>query len=350
MTNMDNGGVWPQEQGARPGVGVPLPGMRPQPGGSRSMNNPNAADKGGKRDKRDRATRQRGSTDKAVTKRLLNSQKIMALLLAVLVAGLVFVATTSSTKETYVVRVNDEIQALSAITPNQIEAVSMPDYAIEPGAISAPTAKEALDAALELIKNGRMRQFTPSGRQLRTADISPEGQLREPLAADERLVSIEASVASAIGGQLQAGDRVDIVALASISTAGDEQNLADFEQREGRIARQILSDVEIVNVLPGAQAFDSAAQQQTGPDSGRTPGEILPANPVPGIYVLRVTYDEAVVLGLVNGEADLFLTLRGAEAGDPTGPNQPLTLEELLGRVAPETTTPAGTATTTTQP
>ena len=325
MSNQEPGLVRP-EYGTRP-PGQTLPRVGGSAGGPSASAAPEPKSK-----RRRGAKPSRDAASRGVKSKVINTQKMAAIALAVVVAVLVVLLATASSAETYVVRINSSVPALSAVSPAQIEAISLPDSAIEPGAISAATAEEALEEALALIDTGRMRQYTPAGRQLHPEDISIEGDLTVPLGPGERLISVNAAVAASIGGQLRPGDTVDVIALAQISQDNvDVNGNAILDGRvSGTVARVVASNVEIVNVFPGEQTFDAAAQTQTG-NRDKTVDEILPENPVPGIYVLRVTGEEAVVLGLTNLEADLFLTLRGGAAADPIDPFQPITLESILG-------------------
>lgn len=310
-----------------PGIGGPAPTPHPMAAGGQEPPKP---------PKKRKRVRGRGDGDKPVNKRVLSTQRIAALGLA-LVAVLAAISLTSVPDErSFVVRARTPIPAGSTVEPSQIEAVALPPAAIEEGAITGGTADEALEAALDVIDFGRARQYIHAGRQLHTDDLSLESELREPLAGDERLISVSAAVSGGVGGQLLPGDRVDVIAIASITFADD----ADVrigpdgeelpERATGRVVRTVATDIEIVSVFPAEQFFDNASQQQVGEDT-RTPSELLPARPVPGIYVMRASLEDANILALANSQATLVLALRGADAEDPLGLISPITLEDLLG-------------------
>ena len=123
-----------------------------------------------------------------------------------------------------------------------------------------------------------------------------------PLGADERIFALEASVVAAIGGQLRAGDRVDVIAVIAY---------------QGKTYSNVIaSDVEIITTLPGEQQFNSIAQQQASGSKDKGSNELLPSDPVPGIYNVRVNLNQAVVLAAAQSRGELVLVLRGASAAD----------------------------------
>ncbi len=263
--------------------------------------------------KKPRRTKGEARADRAVTRRVINSQKIGAGILAVIVAVLVIALAGSSTTRTYVVRVNGAVPALGQVAPSQLEAISLPVDAIEEGALSGEDADALLEEAIELAKNGVVRQSLPAGRQLHPADFSAEAQLVVPLGADERLASIEARVGMAVGGGLKVGDRVDVIARFQVR---DESEF-DLSNATTTASTYVAHNIELVSVLPDEGTFDQVAQGQTA-DSDASPTEQLPAEPVPGIYVVRVSTRDAQILDLAQDQADLYLVLRGANASDPT--------------------------------
>ena len=273
-------------------------------------------------------SRQRQKKEKApktATKRLLNKQKVFALLFALIAVGLGLQMTSKTTEETFVVRTSTNIPALSKIELSQVEIIALPVEAIEEGAITATSEEDVKTKMSELLEKGRTRMALPKGHQLHPDDFNSFADLATPLGPNERVLALEASVVSAIGGQLRSGDRVDVIAVIDI---------------QGRTLSNIVaSDVEIVSTLPGEQQFNSIAQEQTA-NKDKGGNELLPADPVPGIYNVRVSVDQAIVLSAAQIRGDLILVLRGSEATSTA--TDPVDLDRIIeqGATAPAAEAP----------
>jgi Flp pilus assembly protein CpaB len=238
------------------------------------------------------------------TKKVLSVNRIFAILLAFIALVLILASLNPpAAATTYVVRSTSAIPALSIVSIDNLEAVALPDDAIEPGAITGATEEEALANASVLIDNSRTRSSIPAGRQVHPDDFTGDALIEGGLEPDQRLVSVSANVNSAVGGNIKAGDHVDVIGIVTV-----ENTL---------VANVIASDLEVVSVLPSESEFQSAAQQQvTGGDTNKSPSELLPGNPIPGIYVVKATVEQSIILGMANQEATLYLSLRGGNAVD----------------------------------
>lgn len=298
----------------QPPYGTP-PGVGEYPNQARPAARLEPQGKGRKKEKKEKAP-------KTATKRLLNKQKVFALVFAVL--AIVFALQLSNTQpaQTFVARTATGIPALSKIEETQYEVIALPATAIEEDAISAATEDDVRKLISVLLEKGRTRMSLPKGHQLRQDDFSAEAQLATPLGPNERLLAVEASVVAAIGGQLRAGDRVDVIAII------DAQNRT--------VSNIVATNIEIVSTLPGEQQFDSIAQEQASGSQDKASNELLPSDPVPGIYNVRVTLDQAVVLAAAQSRGELVMVLRGSAAETPA--TRPIELEQLMTQgVAAET-------------
>lgn len=266
-------------------------GFPPAPRGPLRQDQPTKGKGGKTKGKREKAP-------KTSTRRLLNKQKVFALLFAAVAIALAVVLSGTETPQTFVARTTSEIYALSQIGASQYEIVALPDNAIEDGALSGSTQQEVQDK-ISVLLTGRVRMALPKGHQLHQKDFSADASLADPLKENERILALEASVVSAVGGQLRSGDRVDVIAVI------DLQNKT--------YANIIASDIEIISALPSEQQFNSAAQEQSRSRT-MTGNELLPTEPVPGIYNVRVTVEQAIVLAAAQTKGDLVFVLRGSNA------------------------------------
>lgn len=262
-------------------------GFTPAPRGPLRQDPPTKG-KGAKKGKKEKAP-------KTSTKRLLNKQKVFALLFAVIAVALALSLSGAETTQTFVARTTSEIYALSKIESSQYEVVALPAIAVEDGAISG-SSEQAVRDKISVLLTGRVRMALPKGHQLHQSDFSADATLAEPLKENERILALEASVVAAIGGQLRAGDRVDVIAVIGY------QNKT--------YSNIVASDLEIVTALPSEQQFNSAAQEQAR-SRDKTGNELLPAEPVPGIYNVRVTVEQAILLAAAQTKGELVFVLRG---------------------------------------
>lgn len=264
---------------------------------------------------------------KTSTKRLLNKQKVFALLFALVAVVLGLQLSANPTPETFVIRTSANIPALAKIEDSQYEIISLPELAIEEGAISASSEEDVRTLVSELLANGRTRMALPKGHQLHKDDFSLDASLSVPLAANERILAVEANVVAAIGGQLKAGDRVDVIAV--------------IDSQGRTISNMVAANVEIISTLPGQQQFDTAAQEQSSGNLDKSGNELLPDDPVPGIYNVRVNIDQAVLLAAAQSKGELVLVLRGSAATDQSTTN-PVYLEDVITGTANTPSTVGG--------
>lgn len=243
--------------------------------------------------------------EKAVTRRAISTNQKAAVALLIVVAIVVFLALSSATKKSgvYVVRASQPIAAFSQIGSNQLEAIQIDKAYVEPGAFSASSGQAALKKARKVADGTNTRVALTKNQQVHPDMFSAAVDPSTPLAANERLMSLAVEPARALGGSLQAGDRVDIV----MSADGDPAEAA-----------VVASNVEIVAVQPGENLINQAASQQAV-DTKKTPSQVLPSQPIPGIYTLRIDVGQVTLFAAVSGQ-ELFFILRGANADNTIAP------------------------------
>jgi Flp pilus assembly protein CpaB len=211
----------------------------------------------------------------------------------------------------YVVVTKYPLTPLSKITPENIEAISLPENALVKGAISAASADEAVEKALKEITGdslypiGAKTQITSEMFSVLTKD---GGGYLNP---GERIISISADIANAANGNLRPGDIVDIV-----SAVANGNGLV--------LVSTIAQSIPIVSVGVSEQQIKNVADSQIGENKLKTPAELLPTNPLPGIYVLKVKEDIvtrilAADAGQKLGSAKVYLVYKGSDTSSITG-------------------------------
>lgn len=292
------GGAFPQ-QGAAPAGGLPAPG----PGGAFGGNPPAARSTpptpsagGSKPAPATKTSRKKVVKDeKPPTKRLINRQIGIAAIFALLAGLVVAYLVTAESDTVFVVRTQSDITAGTSLSGSLLEAAELPAEAVEPNTYTAASAQEALDAALDDL-DGTVTQFPlPAKAQIRSDQFGLQANLGQELDPTERLVSIQASVGTSVAGALSPGDRVDIIGATDGWT------------------RVVAYDVPIVSITVSEDRYNSVADRQST-DKDVNPDELLPGNPVPGIYVLRLPAELVPSVVNWNESATLYLIYRGADA------------------------------------
>lgn len=253
---------------------------------------------------------------KAPTRRVVGLQRGLAVGLAVIAIAVFALAGLGDEQDdAFVLRAAFSVAELNEITADMVEVTPISSRFVEDGAI-AGSDRDALELQAASLVGQVARYPIARGQQLRPGMFSgPAGDLVS-LGADERLVSIPASLANAVAGTLRPGDRVDLVVV---------------EGREG-VAGVIARDLEIVAVRLDADQLANLSGEQVGV-GGREirPDQLQPVEPIPGMYTLRVPVELMPLIAIASSQGELHLFYRGADATDPELPS--VSLVEHLCRV-----------------
>ena len=227
---------------------------------------------------------------------------------------LLFSLTTASTPDkVYVLRAVQNLTPGVSVSAENLEAAPVDPETVEPGAITGSTPKEVIAYATGETQGPDGADWAVVGRtplypvytaqQIRAEMFTTTASnIGSPLAAGERLVSITADVDTALAGYFKAGDVVDIVAVNSANEA------------------VLVAEAAVIVSIQADTSTLRSAQQRQAAENGKdlTAGDVLPSQPIPGIYVLRV--DAATAGSLAATDEDrLYLLARpeGASAVPP---------------------------------
>lgn len=235
---------------------------------------------------------------KTPTKRVVSTQKKLFFALAIVFALLVVLLLSSTSPVTYVARTSQGVTNLVELSPDQWEVIAIDPSLVEPDAFSSDNQEELVTTVAEAIEGKRVAYPLGANQQLRPAQFIDAFELSTPLLPEERLVSVSAKASRSIIGVLKPGDRVDVYAILG---SGDLP------------AGLIGSDIEIIAVGVPADQFESAAQEQRD-DKDKTLSELVPGEPVPGTYVLRVPADQIPAYIIADSQNAIYLALRGKDA------------------------------------
>lgn len=200
----------------------------------------------------------------------------------------------------------DMIDGLTVDTDTDDDGLSLgedaPDPVVTAGQYMIVGSLEEI-ADLEVFTSDRhVRYPIPAGAPLFADYLEDPDAARADLAPDERLLTIRASIGRTFAGRLAAGDHVDIIA-----TNGD-------------IASLVGIDAEIVAVDVSEGALESAADTIANPEEG-TVGDLdrddlVPADPIPGLFTLRVRTVDLTRLAVLDASTNLTLAYRDPSATD----------------------------------
>jgi len=262
--------------------GYPPMGGFPPAGGSLPMGgvDPLAA-KTKSKSKKSKGRTPKRTPERAATKRVVGTQRLLAFLAAAAAALALLVSVGPKSSGTYEVRVNANVGALTSISQSQLIATPVSGTTMVNGAFTAHSAAAAISKAMSYAQNKTVAVQLTANQELSTHDFSANSGV---VLGGGQLVSLDATVAGAVGGTLNVNDQVDVIGTVNNAPA------------------TLAAGATIVSIMASQDQYNSAAQAQT---SNRTanPNDLLPSQPVPGIYILKVTPSEAKAIAAVQGSA-----------------------------------------------
>ena len=254
---------------------------------------------GGKATKRGKA--KKAKPDKAATKRVVSTNRMLAIG-AALVAVVAFLMATPAT--TYVVVTTQPVPALSPVTSSELTAVKATATNTATGAYTGKSVAGAIAAALAGSRNKITAIPLVTGQQVFSSAFSTNSAYASSLGPNDRLISVDAPVSGAVGGTLAVGDNVDVLSSST-----------------GVVAPGAV----VVSILASQSQYDNAQSAQSSSRS-QTPSQLLPTAPVPGIYVLRTSSENAAAIAQASGTTGggtLSLAFRAPVGASSTGSTTP---------------------------
>jgi Flp pilus assembly protein CpaB len=242
------------------------------------------------------------------------SYAIAAVALSVIAAAVVMLGTGDSA-QTFVYKAKAPIAARALVSAEMFEAIAVSDTEVVDGAFTAPSVEELAEV---VSFDGLVTLYPMARGQMLVKNQITQAQTDAPLKPDERLISVKAVPASAVAGTLRVGDYVDVFAVGT----------SDL-----KVANLILADVEIVGIsLPSEQLNSIAQQQSTDLEADRD--TLLPVNPIPGVYTIRVPSTVIARLAVLDANETLVLAYRTPDS--ETTINEPADL--ILALCGPTST------------
>lgn len=252
-----------------------------------------------------------GVSDSRTNKRLL----LLALVLATLSAGLVYVTIARNSKDTTgagtisdsvgatvpVVVAKTSIPARSIITADQLEVRSYPAALVPQGAIGNPSDLVGKAARVSLtpgeqVLDSKVVALKPGERPEALSAVIPEGM---------RAMSISVSQVVSAGGLILPGDYVDIIGSFGVKVGSEE--IADY------FARTILENAQVLAVGQTIAAVPLAGEPTpvgTPSAGGKTDKAKTETQTEATTMTLLVTPDQAAWLFLAERNGTLRAIVR----------------------------------------
>jgi pilus assembly protein CpaB len=227
----------------------------------------------------------------------------IALVSGLVAAALVFIAlqdsddgktvAPSASDTVKVVVASRDIAPGSEVKEDMLRVIDVPNDLRIAGAFteSAPIVGEVTNVAIA------------SGEQITSKKIGPtvdEG-IGQVVTLGQRGLSVEIEEATAVGGLLLPGDRVDVIATYEKTTDGLSGDTTT-------VVRTVLQDVEILAVAQSAQEAVGISEDAEGtslPTSGIVPDDV-DTEPDASTVTLSVTPDQALILAGVQDDPDVI--------------------------------------------
>jgi Flp pilus assembly protein CpaB len=245
------------------------------------------------------------------------SRRFAALLVAVCFVGVLVWGYRLQAKMTATVSVLVAARDLPA--QHRLDARDLKLVPVAPGLVPTDAIADPARAVGQYA-----RSPLQAGDLIRTGKLTatpPQVSLAEQVPGDRRALSLAVVPSHVLGGALQPGDHVDVLAALAPARSG-----------EPATARTLLQDVHVLDIRnqsaqparespPREQATSPGTTSLTpGSALGQLPGTLpgTGAGPIPATIVLEVTPEQATALVQeVAGGADIYLTLVGkGPAGD----------------------------------
>lgn len=319
------------------------PGVPPLPGGGPSMPQFPAESKGrGKKDKKPKAPKP-AKAPKAAKQTSARSEArrtgAIAFVLAILASVGAFIVLRGTPEEptVFVVKAKELLQAGVPVQESQLTIIEVPQSSKESneviysvtedrlrklinGEVEANTSTPGVTVSWQIIGKRPKYPVLP-GQQIRYNPVFSDGfELARPLAANEKLVTVTITPDRALLGVLKPGDTVDV----AVPTDAPSDVAADPQSGDAVV---LAYGAEIV-ATQNASLLLSATRRSN--DLGQA---ALPGDPIPTVYVLRVSTDSAwpIINADSNGKK-MYLLLSNyskvAQSPNPDGGSSESSLDE----------------------
>ena len=154
-------------------------------------------------------------SEKKQTRKLITGSRMLTLLCAGYVGGLLLLlllftggddAAQPQPASMYVIRTTEAVAASTTINADQLEAVALPEQAIEPGAFQGEDPVVLVAETAETLAGKTTRNPLQASEQIRETDFSAGPDRADPLAANETPTDApEVPFETTVGGVVEPG-------------------------------------------------------------------------------------------------------------------------------------------------
>lgn len=251
---------------------------------------------------------------KKTSKGVVDRQLVFALVFALIVGLGVAAYLLTQSKGTWVVVASEDIPAASQLNSSRMVPAVVPGLENVATDVAAFDSEQGAQTYIETTFS-QVPVYTRypifKGQQISSKyfDAATDLNSATELTPEQRLVSVSASVSSAVAGQIRSGDKVDVVGTYTVRSNGESYEATGV----------LASNIEVVSATLNESAYEQAASTTDKNGDNEVPGV-----PVPGMYVLKVSPEIALKLISVDRKSGISLTYRGPSTEkDPSQPAPP---------------------------
>ena len=268
----------------------------------------------------------------------------MVLLLAIVfgaVAALLVAVALSSRSDTGtgegavpVVVARRDISPGTTITAEMVEVRQVPAAVALNDAFRDTTQLVGKVARLPLAAGEQVQARDVATATVAPGTISSDMPLSYVIPKGMRAVSIPIEEATAAGGLIRPGDRVDIIGVFDVTVYGVGSDPTSSVNIKNFLTMTVLQDVEVLAVAQAVVPVVVGEPQDEGGQIERVPVQEVKPNPKAATLTLAVTPEQAQRLAWAQSVGELKVALRRfGDSGE--APVPPATMSDLLPQITP---------------
>ncbi|HXG42070.1 MAG TPA: Flp pilus assembly protein CpaB [Dehalococcoidia bacterium] len=210
----------------------------------------------------------------------------------------------------------------STISADMVEVRQVPAAVAVDGALRSPELAVGRVALLPISAGEQVQARDVAAPSVTAASVSTDMPLSYVVPPGMRAVSIPIEEATAAGGLVRPGDRVDVIGVFDVTFYGLSGNPSESTDFNNFLSMTVLQDVEVLAVAQAVEPVVPSAGQGSGGQAPRVPVEQVKPNPKAATITLAVTPEQAQRLAwaLSNGELRVALRRFGETGEVPVYP------------------------------
>jgi pilus assembly protein CpaB len=222
----------------------------------------------------------------------------------------------------------------TTITADMVEVRQVPPAVAVEGALRSPELAVGRVARFPISAGEQVQARDVAAAAVTAGSVSTDMPLSYVIPKGMRAVSIPIDEASAAGGLIRPGDRVDIIGVFDVTLYGLAGNPTEGTDFDKYLTMTVLQDVEVLAVAQAVTPVVVGESQDGSGQAPRVPVQEVKPNPKAATLTLAVTPEQAQRLVWAQSKGELRVALRRfGETGEV--PLRPATDTDFLPPVLP---------------